>query len=146
MSWTEIPGGMLTTLPPAAVLTTDGTLYAFVVGQDQAVYVNKKTGGAWATSWTKIPGGQTKCGPAAAVNSLGTPSVIITGLDGKFYQTYLNDDGTWNAWESPDGGTGSSPASVARRRRHPPDVLRVRRQQQAHLHRHHHLRGRPLTG
>jgi hypothetical protein len=53
MSWTEIPGGMVTNLPVAA--TVDRELYVFATGTDQRIYFNRQgrrgMGGLDPISW-----------------------------------------------------------------------------------------------
>lgn len=114
MSWTEIPGGMTTELPPAMIIGPDGDLFVFAVGTDQAVYVNRRVEKVWESSWTKIPNGKTQCGVYAMVDLAGGITVIITGLDGRFHRSQRSsDDDTWSTWESMDGGSGSSPTTIA---------------------------------
>ncbi|BAJ32702.1 hypothetical protein KSE_69440 [Kitasatospora setae KM-6054] len=114
VSWTQIPGGMTTALPVAAAIAAGDKLFVLAVGEDQGVYYNVNTGGAWATAWTKIPGGQTKNAVCTLVNPAGVPSVIITGLDGKLYcASWQDDKNGWTAWQSLDGGAGSTPVAAA---------------------------------
>lgn len=83
------------------------------MGADQGIYVNHKSGGAWQSSWTKIPD-KTNCAVYAVADPLGDVAVTITGLNSKFYVSQRSrDDGTWSAWQSLDGGAGSSPTTIA---------------------------------
>ncbi|MFI0723541.1 hypothetical protein [Streptomyces sp. NPDC021224] len=60
------------------------------------------------------PGRHTKCAVFAALDSMGEVAVTVTGLDGRFYCSQRSrDDGTWSGWQSFDGGTGSSPTTLA---------------------------------
>jgi len=114
MGWTEIPGGMVTSLPLAAAIDVDGDLFVFAVGPEQGVYCNRRTGDTWDASWTRIAGGQTKNAVAAVVNSMGGVTVVITGLDGRLYQSWRDrHEGTWSEWASLDGGAGSTTMAVA---------------------------------
>jgi hypothetical protein len=51
MSWTEIPGGMVTNLPVVATVDRDGELYVFATETDQRIYFNRQAGEEWA-GWT----------------------------------------------------------------------------------------------
>ncbi|MFB7943334.1 hypothetical protein ACFC6L_00290 [Kitasatospora phosalacinea] len=114
MSWTQVPGGMTTALPVAAAIAADDELFVLAVGADQGVYYNVNAGGSWAAAWTKIPGGQTRNAVCPLVNPSGVLSLIITGLDGKLYcASWLSDESSWTAWQSLDGGAGSTPVAPA---------------------------------
>ncbi|MFD7733927.1 hypothetical protein ACFV6F_26555 [Kitasatospora phosalacinea] len=114
MSWTQVPGGMTTALPVAAAIAADDKLFVFAVGEDQGVYYNVNSGGAWGTAWTRIPAGQTRNAVCPLVNLSGELSVIITGLDGKLYcATWQRDRNTWTAWQPLDGGGATTALAVA---------------------------------
>ncbi|MEV0188201.1 hypothetical protein AB0I39_06650 [Kitasatospora purpeofusca] len=106
---------MTTTLPVAAAVAAGEELFVFAVGADQGVYYNHKTPDrSWAAAWTRIPSGQTKVAVCPVVNSVGVLSVIITGLDSRLYvSTYYADGAKWSAWQSLDGGTGSTAFTAA---------------------------------
>ena len=83
--WTLVPGNLLTKTAIGAV-KFDNAVYAFIVGSDNQIWVNRKDGcGAWSV-WKKLPGGMTTNVAVAPVVFSGKLYIFATGLDNHIWR------------------------------------------------------------
>jgi hypothetical protein len=98
-NWAEIPGGGATPDAPAATVFNN-TLYLFVRGTDNKIYLNR-LGSSWS-GWSEVPGaGATPAAPAATVFS-GKLYLFVPGTDDRIYQNQLNNT-SWSGWSQVPG-------------------------------------------
>lgn len=100
--WTEVPSSGITEAAPAATSTRD-TLYLFVKGMDNQVWVNKKARGGgptdgWSGWYQELPRGETHVAVAATATKTGWVYVFRTGSDGNVYSSHRSQGSSWSAW------------------------------------------------
>jgi hypothetical protein len=95
--WSEVPGHGLTPSAPAATtlnLTAGNTLYLFVRGTNNQIFVNTFANGTTWSGWSQVPGnGLTPDAPgatAAATNTSGTAGFVALSVRGTNNRIYLN--------------------------------------------------------
>lgn len=115
-AWTDV-GGIVTD-SPAIASTGSGNLYAFVRGQDGALYATTYNGSTWAgwsgSGWNGSngalggPTGGTFLGAPSAVAWGGNVTVAVRGTDNALWTSTLSG-GSWSSWASVGGAMTSSP-------------------------------------
>jgi hypothetical protein len=95
--WSEVPGHGLTPSAPAATtlfLSAGNTLYLFVRGTDNKLYVNTFANGTTWSGWSQVPGNMlTPDAPGAvafATNATGTQGQVALSVRGINNRIYLN--------------------------------------------------------
>ena len=93
--WREVPGHGLTPSAPAATtlyLTAGNTLYLFVRGSDNKIYVNTFANGTTWSGWSQVPGnGLTPDAPGAVAGATsGTAGFVALSVRGTNNRIYLN--------------------------------------------------------
>jgi hypothetical protein len=97
--WSEVPGhGLTPSAPAATTLYLNGvpsnTLYLFVRGTNNKLYVNTFANGITWSVWSQVPGnGLTPDAPgatAAATNTSGTAGFVALSVRGTNNRIYLN--------------------------------------------------------
>ena len=93
--WSEVPGHGLTPSAPAATtlyLTAGNTLYLFVRGTDNKIYVNTFANGTTWSGWSQVPGnGLTPDAPGALAGATsGTAGFVALSVRGTNNRIYLN--------------------------------------------------------
>jgi hypothetical protein len=98
--WNQVPGNGLTPDAPAAT-RFQGTLFLFVRGTDNRIYVNQLNGSTWS-NWNQVPGnGLTPSGPAATQYG-NTLYLFVRGTDNKIYVNTF-DGSSWSGWSEVPG-------------------------------------------
>jgi hypothetical protein len=95
--WSEVPGHGIPTSAPVVTtlyLTAGNSLYLFVRGTNNKLYVNTFANGTTWSSWSQVPGnGLTPDAPgatAAATNTSGTAGFVALSVRGSNNRIYLN--------------------------------------------------------
>ena len=95
---------------PAAIAATTTTSVAFVIGTDNATWVEGVTDGGVRSGWSSI-GGLATSRPAAAIGPDGTVTVVVRGADSSAWMRQ-QQAGVWGGWQYL-GGVFNSGLAVA---------------------------------
>ncbi len=109
--WTRVPGGPVLSGRPALTSWSDGTLHAFAVGADRAVWHTWRTGGTWA-GWERL-GGAVAAGSGVSAATSGTRSlvVVVRGTDDAVWARSWHPGSPWQAgWTAVGGAVTGDPA------------------------------------
>ena len=115
--WSQVPGHGSTPDSPARAVLHGTTLYLFVRGTNDHLYVNTSNGPTWS-GWSEVPGrGLTLSGPTAATHVPLEAVYLYLFVRGTNNHLYVNTLGgtAWSGWsEVPGHGlTPDAPGATA---------------------------------